>query len=164
MTGKKNADLRFCELRPENYNAPARSRFTSRNDLAHCDGLRATTDSSPDCVGRRGVIRSNALETSVACVREAVRSPIDDAYLVKSNPSFSSSRSSASASCFTDAPCLVGLATGDLRAGAGLLLGAISASALVPLAGLRSKAAPFTGVFPISAYFQKGAGELVGIC
>ena len=88
----------------------------------------------------------------------------NEAYRVKSNPSFSSSRSSIGASCLAEGPFFVGLDTEDLRAGAGLLLGATSAPALVPLAGLRSKAAPFTGVFPISAYFQNGAGELVGMC
>jgi len=92
------------------------------------------------------------------------KSNLNGAYRVKSNPSFSSSRSSTGASCFVGAPFLVGLATDDLRAGAGLLLGAIPFPVFDPFTGLRSKAVPFIGVFPISAYLQKGAGELVGMC
>ncbi len=110
------------------------------------------------------MIRSDTLEASVTCISGDVEVSLNGAYLAKSNPSFSSSKSSAGASCFVDAPFLVGLVTEDRRAGAGLLLGAIPASAFDPFTGLRSKAGPFIGVFPISAYLQKGAGELVGIC
>ncbi len=58
---------------------------------------------------------------------------------------------------------LVGLGTGDLLRG-GLLLG--GGRPPRALEGLRSKGAwtGFSGVLPMSAYFQNGAGELVGMC
>ncbi len=58
---------------------------------------------------------------------------------------------------------LVGLAAGDLLGPAGglLLCGGRAPSALD---GLRSKWTGFSGVLPNSAYFQNGAGELVGMC
>ncbi len=72
--------------------------------------------------------------------------------------------SGATSFCFAAALVRIGLAAEDLRAGAGLLLGGMPALAFEGFTGLESKAGPFNGVFPYSANFQKGAGELVGIC
>jgi len=90
---------------------------------------------------------------------ETTKPDEDKAYLVRSNPSSSSSTSSDSGAdvCFAGLPFLKGL-----REGAGLLLGGRGAAP--PLIGLESRPTPFMGVFPNSAYFQKGAGELVGMC
>jgi hypothetical protein len=60
-----------------------------------------------------------------------------------------------------------GLLTGDdlVGRGGGLLLGGTPTAAL--LEGLASNCGAATGlrgVLPMSAYFQKGAGELVGMC
>jgi hypothetical protein len=83
-------------------------------------------------------------------------------YLVRSKPwSSSSSSSTFGKSRFAESPFLVGLA---VRAGPGLLLGGIAGAAFDPFIGLESKVDPLRGVFPISAYFQNGAGELVGMC
>ncbi len=85
-----------------------------------------------------------------------------EAYRVRSKPTSSSSMSAESGrSNFL--VLLDGLGIEDLRAGAGLLLRVVDGSPLVPLTGLRSNLAK--GVLPVmSAYFQNGAGELVGIC
>lgn len=100
--------------------------------------------------------------------------------MVKSNPPSSSSPpglggSSTAASAGAGARLLglVGLGTGDLLRG-GLLLGGgrpplpLPPPPLSALDGLTSKGAwwctGFSGVLPMSAYFQKGAGELVGMC
>jgi hypothetical protein len=84
-------------------------------------------------------------------------------YLVKSKLGLSSSSMSSTggSSRFVGVPFLVGLATG---AGAGLLLGGIAAASFGALVGLEPKLPPFKGVFPNSANFQNGAGELVGMC
>lgn len=88
----------------------------------------------------------------------------EDAYFVRSNPPSSSSPPGLGGSS-TGARLagLVGLGTGDLLRG-GLLLG----GGRPPRAfdGLRSNGAwtGRSGVLPMSAYFQKGAGELVGMC
>ena len=87
----------------------------------------------------------------------------EETYLVRSNPrSSSASAALGGASWVSSRPDLVGLGTGDLLvAGGGLLLaGRLSRV----LEGLASNCAGFSGVLPMSAYFQNGAGELVGIC
>ena len=60
-----------------------------------------------------------------------------------------------------DTPFLTGLI---IRAEAGLLFWGTAGAVFDPFKGLESKVGPFTGVFPMSANFQNGAGELVGIC
>lgn len=98
-------------------------------------------------------------------------------YFVKSNPCSSSSAaglggSSAAAAAAADRLLArVGLCTGDFpraAAGGGLLLGGGRLPAPpAGLEGLRSKGTwwvGLSGVLPMSAYFQKGAGELVGMC
>ena len=69
----------------------------------------------------------------------------------------------AGVSFFSVDTFLVGLAADVRRRGGGLLLGGITGRFEDPLVGLDSKAGPFIGVVPRSAYFQNGAGELVGM-
>jgi hypothetical protein len=66
-----------------------------------------------------------------------------------------------------DSRILVGLGAGDLAGGGELLLrfGRAPTPPVVGLEGLMSKLEiGFRGVLPMSAYFQNGAGELVGMC
>lgn len=96
-------------------------------------------------------------------------------HLVKSKPPSSSISSSTTVAVSCVSPRTgdrLGLATGDLlplssATGGGLLLvgsGSGSGSFNEGLDGLMSKGIDFRGVLPMSAYFQKGAGELVGMC
>jgi hypothetical protein len=90
---------------------------------------------------------------------------MEKTHLVKSNPPSSSFPSGlgGSSTCARLLLGRVGLGTGDLLRG-GLLLGGRSPPDA--LDGLRSNGAwtGFSGVLPMSAYFQNGAGELVGMC
>ena len=87
--------------------------------------------------------------------------------MVKSNPPSPSSSSPAGLGGSSTGARLLGRVglggAGDLLRG-GLLLGAGRPPSA--LDGLRSKGActGLSGVLPMSAYFQKGAGELVGMC
>jgi hypothetical protein len=108
---------------------------------------------------------ANALKSPVISLVEILSMlwSLGGNYLVRSKlwPSSSSRSSTGAKSRFTGVPFLMGLVIG---AGAGLLLGGMADAAFEPLTGLDSKLDPFMGVFPRSAYFQNGAGELVGMC
>lgn len=118
-----------------------------------------------------GVVAADALETPV-CVKSLASCSLlymiditKVTYLVKSKPPSSSSPPGlGGSSTGARLPGLVGLGgTGDLLRG-GLLLGAGRPPSA--LDGLRSNGAltGLSGVLPMSAYFQNGAGELVGMC
>lgn len=110
----------------------------------------------------RGVIGADALEAPKYMLALVLPVPVAEAYLVRSKPCSSSGSSVWTRSCEAPGFCgLEGLLGGDLLALGGLLLGMPPAA----LEGLTSYwADACRGVLPISAYFQNGAGELVGMC
>lgn len=111
------------------------------------------------------VVTADALKTPVTRVSTFPTANYDcGTHLVRSKlPSSSSPTGLGGSSTGARLLGLVGLGTGDLLRG-GLLLGAGRPPSA--LDGLRSKGActGLRGVLPMSAYFQNGAGELVGMC
>lgn len=114
----------------------------------------------------RRVVGADALESPE--IAELVRTLCSQShkwemtYFVRSKPPSSSTSGALGTSGASTRVASVGLAAGDLAVAAGglLLCGALPSG----FDGLRSNWAGLSGVLPISAYFQNGAGELVGMC
>lgn len=131
-------------------------------------------------VADRCVVTANALEAPVTNNKVSFIQPAMSSrnsgkmtYLVKSNPPSSSSGITGGESTVERAATmvgaavdLVGLGTGDLPRGGLLLGGGRPGPVPMGLDGLASKevCTGLSGVLPMSAYFQNGAGELVGMC
>lgn len=99
------------------------------------------------------------------CQQEVFIERMDVTHLVRSKPPIPSSSIGLGGSSAAGRVGRVGLATGDLlRAGGGGLLLGGSRFPSPPFDGLRSRCEGLSGVLPMSAYFQNGAGELVGMC